>query len=225
MAKYISLLREWVKLGSGHGKRKGERHSRCCWLRECKWFGKSWQKEGEGFFVPTVLHLILHWHISEEDKVMLNKADISRYNFQTTNLCRCSRSRLSHLKDSFSNIAKCNSWGAALVTWGFSAEGVFRAGWKPSSFGRMENYYSPCLFFYKVSHFILFIFWQLGGLWILQLLSEIIVLVKVIASSSSKTKAGACEDQMYGFVSAGLYAQGMSVLESPAWQYSEFGAL
>lgn len=59
----------------------------------------------------------------------------------------------------------------------------------------------------------------------LQLLSEIIVLVKVIASSSSKTKAVGCEDQMHSFVSSGLYAQGVSVLESLTWQYSEFGAV
>lgn len=89
--------------------------------------------------------------------------------------------------------------------------------WKTTTLHVCSSIKFPILFY--------LFFWQLGGLWILQLLSEIIVLVKVIASSSSKTKAGACEDQMYGFVSAGLYAQGMSVLESPAWQYSEFGAL
>lgn len=89
--------------------------------------------------------------------------------------------------------------------------------WKTTTLHVCSSIKFPILFY--------FIFWQLAGLWILQLFSEIIVLVKVIASSSSKTKAGACEDQMYGFVSAGLYAQGMSVLESPAWQYSEFGAL
>lgn len=42
-------------------------------------------------------------------------------------------------------------------------------------------------------------------LWTLQLLNEIIVLVKIIAASSCETKAVNCNDQMQSFVSAGLY--------------------
>lgn len=43
--------------------------------------------------------------------------------------------------------------------------------------------------------------------WILELLSEIIVLAKIVAASSCETKAVGCSDQMQSFVSAGFYAR------------------
>lgn len=106
---------------SWDGKSRGDRHKLVLTKgMEVVW--KVWKKEVEGWFLLTALHLILHWHISEEDKGTLSKADICRCRVQATNVCRYGRSGIFCLEDLFSNIAKCCIWGSALVMQDSSAE-------------------------------------------------------------------------------------------------------
>ena len=116
MTQHISasFLREWIKLESWDGKRRADRY-KVVLTKGMEVVWKVQEKEVEGWFWLTALHLILHWHISEEDEDMLIKADISRWRFQAESACSYIRSRILCLEDSFSKIVKCCIWGPTLV--------------------------------------------------------------------------------------------------------------